>query len=89
MSLNHLQAIPVDTHVFQIAVQNYLPKYAKSKTVTPKMYSEIGDKFREIYGPLAGWAQTVIFCADLKKFKKEDGDESSSNSKLTKKPVKK
>lgn len=81
MSLNHLQAIPVDTHVFQIAVQNYLPQYAKAKSVTPKMYTEIGDKFREIYGPLAGWAQTVLFCADLKKFKNEN--DNSTNEATT------
>lgn len=59
MSLNHLQAIPVDTHVFKIAVENYLPSLRNSKTVTPKIYTEIGDTFRTIYGPLAGWAQTV------------------------------
>jgi N-glycosylase/DNA lyase len=68
MSLNHLQAIPVDTHVFQIA-QHYLPHIAKLKTVTGKAYTEIGDKFREIYGQRAGWAQTVLFCADLRQFK--------------------
>ncbi|XP_065081683.1 N-glycosylase/DNA lyase [Ochlerotatus camptorhynchus] len=68
MSLNHLQAIPVDTHVFQIA-RNYLPHLAKCKAVSGKMYGEIGDKFREIYGPKAGWAQTVLFCADLRQFK--------------------
>jgi N-glycosylase/DNA lyase len=68
MSLNHLQAIPVDTHVFQIA-QHYLPHLSKLKTVTGKAYTEIGDKFREIYGQRAGWAQTVLFCADLRQFR--------------------
>lgn len=76
MSLNHLEAIPVDTHVFQIA-RNYLPHLAKCKTVTGKMYGEIGDKFREIYGPKAGWAQTVLFCADLQRFK-ENTDTTGS-----------
>lgn len=88
MSLNHLQAIPVDTHVFQIAVQNYMPKYAKAKSVTPKMYAEIGDKFREIYGPLAGWAQTVLFCSDLKKFKKDEKESSNSKTTLKKSNIK-
>lgn len=59
MSLNHLQAIPVDTHVYQIAMQHYLPNLKKQKSVTSKMYTEIGDHFRSVYGPLAGWAQTV------------------------------
>ncbi|XP_058448488.1 N-glycosylase/DNA lyase [Malaya genurostris] len=78
MSLNHLQAIPVDTHVFQIA-RNYLPHLGRGKNITGKMYVEIGDKFRDIYGPLAGWAQTVLFCADLRQFKenvKSEGDKS-------------
>lgn len=59
MSLNHLQAIPVDTHVFKIAVEHYLPALGAAKSVTPRIYAEIGDTFRMVYGPLAGWAQTV------------------------------
>ncbi|EAT34590.1 AAEL013179-PA [Aedes aegypti] len=79
MSLNHLQAIPVDTHVFQIA-RNYLPHLAKCKTISGKMYGEIGDKFREVYGSNAGWAQTVLFCADLRQFKEKSGDVDNGNS---------
>ncbi|XP_055639881.1 N-glycosylase/DNA lyase [Toxorhynchites rutilus septentrionalis] len=71
MSLNHLQAIPVDTHVFQIA-KNYLPHLGKTKSISGKMYVEIGNKFREIYRPMSGWAQTVLFCADLKQFRKTE-----------------
>ncbi|XP_060536663.1 N-glycosylase/DNA lyase isoform X2 [Cylas formicarius] len=68
MSLGHLEAIPVDTHIFQIAASLYMPELATQKTVTQKIYNAIGDHFRELYGPLAGWAHTVLFCADLKKF---------------------
>ncbi|XP_066141693.1 N-glycosylase/DNA lyase [Euwallacea fornicatus] len=77
MSLGHLQAIPVDTHIYQIAAKWYLPKLAKQKTVTEKIYKEIGDYFRELYGPLAGWAHTVLFCADLKKFQDGKGEAKS------------
>lgn len=60
MSLNHLEAIPVDTHVYQIAAQHYMPKLdPKLKSVSSRMYEEIGNHFRQVYGPLAGWAQTV------------------------------
>lgn len=59
MSLNHLEAIPVDTHVYQIAKLHYLPNLKVSKSVTAKVYNEIGDEFRNVYGSLAGWAQTV------------------------------
>lgn len=47
-------AIPVDTHVFQIAKMYYLPNLKLSKTVTPKVYEEIGNTFRNIYGQYAG-----------------------------------
>ncbi|KAG5882733.1 hypothetical protein JTB14_004030 [Gonioctena quinquepunctata] len=85
MSLGHLQAIPVDTHIYQIAKRLYMPKLANNKTVTEKIYNEIGDHFRELYGPLAGWAHTVLFCADLKKFQVQDSpsieEESIGNKK--------
>ncbi|XP_045460870.1 N-glycosylase/DNA lyase isoform X2 [Harmonia axyridis] len=71
MSLGHLGALPVDTHVYQIAVKFYMPHLRNKKTVTKKIYDEIGDHFRGMYGPLAGWAHTVLFCADLKKFQGE------------------
>ncbi|XP_053617026.1 N-glycosylase/DNA lyase isoform X2 [Plodia interpunctella] len=58
MSLNHLEALPVDTHVYQIAAQNYLPHLRGKKNVTEKMYVEIGDHFRQLYGDMAGWAHT-------------------------------
>ncbi|CAG9859673.1 unnamed protein product [Phyllotreta striolata] len=68
MSLGHLESVPVDTHVYQIAKRLYMHKLPTTKTVTDKIYSQIGDYFRQLYGPYAGWAQTVLFCADLKKF---------------------
>lgn len=69
MSLGHLQAIPVDTHMYQIASNLYLPDLPKQKSVTDKIYTDIGNHFRNLYGPLAGWAHTILFCADLKQFK--------------------
>jgi len=65
MSLDQPSSIPVDTHVFQIA-KKYLPHLDKTKTVTNRVYKEIGDHFRDLYGPYAGWAHSVLFSADLK-----------------------
>lgn len=79
MSLNHLEAIPVDTHVLKIASEYYLPPDRQTKSMSPKLYAEIGDAFRSVYGPLAGWAQTVLFCADLTKFKEKNAGESDCN----------
>jgi len=84
MSLGHLQAIPVDTHIYQIAARLYMPKLAKQKTVTEKIYNEIGDHFRNLYGPLAGWAHTVLFCADLKKFQIDKPEKETTKRKKQK-----
>ncbi|KAI5621949.1 N-glycosylase/DNA lyase [Silurus asotus] len=69
MSLDKCEAVPIDTHVLQIAVRdyNYVPG-GRQKTLTNKVYKEIGDFFRTLWGSHAGWAHSVLFCADLKKF---------------------
>lgn len=65
MSLGHLDAIPVDTHIFQVAAAIYMPHLKSQKTVTPKIHQEISQYFQELWGPLAGWAQTIVFCAKI------------------------
>lgn len=60
----------VDTHVWKIALNDYLPHLKKNKTMTDKSYKEIGNFFRSHFGPYAGWAHSVLFTADLAKFKK-------------------
>ncbi|XP_078111422.1 N-glycosylase/DNA lyase [Sander vitreus] len=71
MSLDKAEAVPIDTHVWQIAKRDY--NYASGngqKSITAKLHRDIGDFFRKLWGPYAGWAQSVLFCADLKKFQK-------------------
>ncbi|XP_061760233.1 N-glycosylase/DNA lyase isoform X2 [Nerophis ophidion] len=71
MSLDKADAVPIDTHVWQIAKRDY--KYIavnEPKSITEKLHRDIGDFFRKLWGPYAGWAQSVLFCADLKKFQK-------------------
>ncbi|OAD56957.1 N-glycosylase/DNA lyase [Eufriesea mexicana] len=65
MSLGHLEAIPVDTHIFQIAKTSYLPHLRQYKTITPKIHDEVGNYLRNLWGPLAGWAQALVFCAKI------------------------
>ncbi|MCW3060637.1 MAG: ogg1 [Capsulimonas sp.] len=56
-------AIPVDTHVRQIAERYYL-QGAAPKSLTKNSYALIGDTIRNRFGPMAGWAQQYLFYAD-------------------------
>ncbi|KAK7504360.1 hypothetical protein BaRGS_00004226 [Batillaria attramentaria] len=66
MSLDKPGALPVDTHVWQFTARHYLPKLQSAKSVTDKLYQEIGDHFRKIWGEYAGWAHSVLFTAELR-----------------------
>ncbi|XP_013774934.1 N-glycosylase/DNA lyase-like [Limulus polyphemus] len=71
MSLDKPGAIPIDTHVWQITVRDYLHHLKATKSLTDKVYSQVGNFFRERFGEYAGWAHSVLFSADLKKFKEK------------------
>ncbi|XP_065543058.1 N-glycosylase/DNA lyase isoform X2 [Lathamus discolor] len=66
MALDKAEAVPVDTHVWRIARQRYGMELG-GRSITPRAHQEIGDFFRGLWGPRAGWAQAVLFCADLHK----------------------
>ncbi|KAL1453419.1 hypothetical protein WDU94_007559 [Cyamophila willieti] len=68
MSLSHLRSVPVDTHVYQIAVNHYQFNKLATKTLTSAAYDSIRNFFIERFGNYAGWAHSILFCADLKKF---------------------
>ncbi|XP_034551684.1 N-glycosylase/DNA lyase [Notolabrus celidotus] len=71
MSLDKAEAVPIDTHVWQIAKRDYSFATGNGqKSITDKLHRDIGDFFRKLWGPYAGWAHSVLFCADLKKFQK-------------------
>ncbi|XP_039252162.2 N-glycosylase/DNA lyase-like [Styela clava] len=70
MSLDKPNAIPVDTHVWQIAVRDYdIKTLKKTKTLTATSYRAIGEHFRNLWGGYASWAMNFLFVADLKQFK--------------------
>ncbi|XP_012694187.1 N-glycosylase/DNA lyase isoform X2 [Clupea harengus] len=101
MCLDKLGAVPVDTHVWQIAKRDYGCSSGNGqKTLTDKVHREIGDFFRQLWGPYAGWAHSVLFCADLKKFQnlkeqvdvkkewiKSEGDQEGKSSSKKKKNI--
>ncbi|KAK6939905.1 8-oxoguanine DNA glycosylase, N-terminal [Dillenia turbinata] len=76
-SLDQHHAIPVDTHVWQllmsntsglgvdkIAIRHLIPELAGAR-LTPKLCSHVADAFVDKYGKYAGWAQNLLFIAEL------------------------
>ncbi|KAF5806284.1 putative DNA-(apurinic or apyrimidinic site) lyase [Helianthus annuus] len=63
-SLDQHHAVPVDTHVWKIATRYLVPELA-GKRLTPKLCTHVADAFVQKYGKYAGWAQTLLFIAEL------------------------
>lgn len=55
-------AVPVDVHVWAIAHELFGARIP-TRTLTPKTYHQIGDQFRALFSPWAGWAQQYLYCA--------------------------
>ena len=81
MSLGHLEAIPVDTHIYQVAITDYMPHLKKQNSVTPKIHREVSEHLRKLWGPFAGWAQAIVFCAKINNNQSRNG-RKRSNSKV-------
>lgn len=72
MGLGWSESVPVDTHVWQIAQRDYkFGGKTKTKTFSKVLHDSVGDHFRKIWGPYAGWAQSVLFTANLKSFSEQ------------------
>ena len=63
--LGHSEAVPIDTHVRQVALHLFRPDL-RSRSLTPSVYWTLGDLFRERFGAYAGWAQQYLFMHHLK-----------------------
>ena len=57
-------AVPVDTHIRQIAVRLFAPDLA-GKSLTPRLYNALAETYRSRFGAYAGWAQQYLFFAEL------------------------
>lgn len=68
MGLGWGEAVPVDTHIWQIAQRDYKFGKGKHKSLTKVTYDAVGDYFRDLWGKEAGWAHSVLFTANLKTF---------------------
>ena len=66
-SLKQDDAIPVDTHVWNLGRRdwdvNSLWKDTNSRT--PTVYCQVGDMFRSTVSPKAGWVHSLLFAAEI------------------------
>ena len=85
MSLDKLEAVPMDTHAIQIANRDYGLKL-HSKSITKAGHQKAGDFFRKLYGDRAGWAQTILFVRELKVVQRLYEGIPSSGSDRKRKP---
>lgn len=82
MSMDHLNSVPTDCHIYEIVCRHYMPNLKQThKTLTDSVHDSIEDHFRNLHGPLAGWSTSVLFIADLKHLKVSENSERSSNKK--------
>ena len=63
-SLDKYEAVPVDTHIKQLAERLFLPQI-NAKSMTVGVYNRISEVFIERYGKYAGWAQQFLYYEDL------------------------
>ncbi|KAJ3675217.1 hypothetical protein LUZ60_004259 [Juncus effusus] len=63
-SLDKHHAVPVDTHVWKIATRYLMPEL-KGASLTKKICDRVANEFVIKYGKYAGWAQNVLFIAEL------------------------
>jgi N-glycosylase/DNA lyase len=60
-ALDKTEAVPVDTHVWQLARDLYFPDWSDRKSLTESAYNQVAGVFREKFGDLAGYAQNFLF----------------------------
>ncbi len=63
-SLDKHAAVPVDTHVRQVAERLFLFE-TTGKSLTPTVYQAIRDAYISRFGEYAGWAQQYLFYVEL------------------------
>ncbi|PIA16715.1 DNA glycosylase [Coemansia reversa NRRL 1564] len=86
MALDKYDAVPIDTHIWQVAQRRYVNPLARklqtSKTPTTKTYEAAQQLFIHLFSPYAGWAQGLLFSGDLNR------SDKPNTSKNVKAPLK-
>ncbi len=70
------EAVPVDTHIWQVATRLYFPGHAGT-ALTQYKYEEFSAFFRNRFGERSGWAHQALFFDNLVNWRKR---KSASNS---------
>ncbi len=71
-SLGMSDCVPVDTHVWTIAVRELDASLGSAASLTPAVYERVGALFRQRYpGGYAGWAHSLLFTAELPLFREQ------------------
>ena len=69
-SLDKTDAVPVDTHVWDITQSLYAQHLQKTtKSLTPKMNDDIRGVWRQTFGSHSGWAQAILFAGELTRYR--------------------
>ena len=96
-SLHQRDAIPIDTHVWNIAKRDYDPRgiLGTLKSLTPKNYKLVADIFRTKFHTYPGWAHSLLFVAELPSYRSvlphhiiEEMDKFRHDEKLEKQRMK-
>lgn len=73
MSMDHLNSVPIDCHIYEIVCRNYMPNLRNErKTLTDNVHDMIANYFNTLHGDLAGWSTSVMFVAELKHLKQQN-----------------
>lgn len=64
-ALGHEEAVPVDTHMWSAVTASFFPEWAGS-SLTEKKYRVVGDRFRDLFGRHAGFAQLLLYHGHLR-----------------------
>jgi N-glycosylase/DNA lyase len=82
------QAVPVDTHVFQLAKKlGYIGKESDKKSLSDSLYNKIADCYEQKFGKYAGWAQQVLFAGDLDIYKETMSDKPTKRAEESEEEV--
>lgn len=68
--LHHLQAVPVDTHLWQAVTKRYFPQW-ENLSPTPSRMWDVGEALRDKFGIWAGYVQLILYFDNMQRRKND------------------